>query len=534
MSIGVDPSWLLLAVIVLLLAVLVIAIVLLVRTPKAGDLTTLARDYERLERGLREELARQRTEVAELARAQREELATQFARVGQTLGAQLTQMAQVQNNQIDAFAQSLAGLTRANEEKFEHLRATVDQRLLQTATDQRSGREETAQTLKRFGDGLGERLQQLSEANDRRIIELRGTVDERLRELQADNTKKLDEMRQTVDEKLHKTLEERLSQSFQQVSERLEQVHRGLGEMQSLAAGVGDLKRVLSNVKTRGTWGEVQLGTLLEQLMAPGQFERQVETRRGSGERVDYAIRLPGPGGDADVLYLPIDAKFPQEDYQRLVEAHDRADLEALEESARQLEARIKIEARSIRDKYLHPPLTTDFAVLFLPTEGLYAEVLRRAGLADTVQREYRVILAGPTTLAALLNSLQMGFRTLAIQKRSGEVWALLGAVKTEFGKFGTVLAKTKEKIDQAARSIGDAEVRTRQIERKLTQVESLPSADAQLMLGQPELPYDSDVGETGAGATDARASNPRGSNPRESNPGESNGRRELPARGER
>lgn len=491
MNASVDLTWLLGAAIVLLLIVVVLTIVLLVRGASARELAALARDNERLERELREELARQRTEAAELARAQREEHASQFARVGQMLGSQLAQMAQMQNSQIDGFAQSLTGLTRANEAKFEHLRATVDQRLAQTATDQRSGREESAQTLKRFGDGLGERLQQLSEANDRRIVELRVTVEERLRELQADNTRKLDEMRQTVDEKLHKTLEDRLTQSFQQVSERLEQVHRGLGEMQSLATGVGDLKRVLSNVKTRGTWGEVQLGSLLEQLMAPGQFERQVETRRGSGERVDYAIRLPGLGGEADVVYLPIDAKFPQEDYQRMMDAQERADLEALEESAKQLEARIKLDARSIRDKYLQPPLTTDFAVLFLPTEGLYAEVLRRPGLADGLQREYRVIIAGPTTLAALLNSLQMGFRTLAIQKRSSEVWALLGAVKTEFGKFGTVLAKTKEKLDQASRSIGDAEVRTRQIERKLTQVESLPSADAQLMLGQPELPYE-------------------------------------------
>ncbi len=488
---GLGLPWLMVTVVVLLLIIAVATVVLLVRAPSARDLAALARDNERLERELREELARQRTESAEHSRAQREEHASQFARVGQMLGAQLSQMAQVQNNQIDAFAQSLTGLTRANEEKFEHLRATVDQRLVQTAADQRTGREETAQTLKRFGDALGERLQQMAEANDRRIVELRGTVDERLRELQTDNTKKLDEMRQTVDEKLHKTLEERLSQSFQQVSERLEQVHRGLGEMQSLAAGVGDLKRVLTNVKTRGTWGEVQLGNLLEQLMAPGQFERQVETRRGSGERVDFAIRLPGLGGEGDAVYLPIDAKFPQEDYQRLVEAQERADLEALDESGKQLEARIKLEARSIRDKYLQPPLTTDFAVLFLPTEGLYAEVLRRPGLADVLQREYRVIIAGPTTLAALLNSLQMGFRTLAIQKRSSEVWALLGAVKTEFGKFGTVLAKTKERLDQAAKSIGDAEVRTRQIERKLTQVESLPSADAQLMLGQPELPYE-------------------------------------------
>jgi DNA recombination protein RmuC len=490
----IDTVYLAYAGIALLVVVLVLVIVVLVRAASGRDLAalqtevgTLSRENERLERELRDELARQRGAAAEAARAQREEHAGQLTRLGQGLGAQLAQMAQVQNNQLDGFAQSLTALTRTNEERFEHLRATVDQKLTQVSADQRVGREESANTLKRFGDGLAERLQLQTEANDKRLTELRGTVEERLKALQDDNAKKLDDMRQTVDEKLHKTLEDRLTQSFQQVSERLEQVHRGLGEMQTLAAGVGDLKRVLTNVKARGTWGEVQLGALLEQVMAPGQFERQVETRRGSRERVDFAVRLPGREGEQDVVYLPIDAKFPQEDYQRLIEAHERADLEALEESAKQLEARIKTQAKSIRDKYIEPPATTDFAVLFLPTEGLYAEVLRRPGLAEAIQRDQRVIVAGPTTLAALLNSLQMGFRTLAIEQRSSEVWALLGAVKTEFGKFGTVLAKTREKLDQASRTIGEAETRTRQITRKLKGVELLPGPEAAALLGSAE-----------------------------------------------
>ena len=298
--------------------------------------------------------------------------------------------------------------------------------------------------------------------------------------MQADNANKLEEMRRTVDEKLHATLEQRLGESFKLVSDRLEQVHRGLGEMQTLAAGVGDLKRVLTNVKTRGTWGEVQLSALLEQLLTADQFAANVAAKPGSGERVDFAIRLPGKEDGAEV-WLPLDAKFPIEDYQRLIDAQEPV---AIEEAAKAIEVRLKNEAKSIREKYVAPPHTTDFAILYLPIEGLYAEALRRPGLAEVLQREYRVSLAGPTTLAAMLNSLQMGFRTLAIEQRSAEVWAVLGAVKTEFGKFGEALAHTRKKLDEASNSIAKAETRTRQLSRKLKEVEALPVADSEQLIG--------------------------------------------------
>ena len=301
--------------------------------------------------------------------------------------------------------------------------------------------------------------------------------------LQTDNAAKLEEMRKTVDEKLHATLEQRLGESFKQVSDRLEKVHQGLGEMQQLAVGVGDLKRVLTNVKTRGTWGEVQLEMLLEQVLTPDQYAKNVETVPGTGERVEFAISLPGRADDLKPVWLPIDAKFPKEQYERLVEAADHADAEGVASAGRELERTIRLEAKTIAEKYLSPPATTDFAILFLPTEGLYAEVMRRPGLADEIQRNHRVSLAGPSTLSALLNSLQMGFRTLALEKRSSEVWQVLGAVKTEFGKFGEVLATTKATLERAAKNIENAEVRTRQMTRKLKSVEALPTEAAQNLL---------------------------------------------------
>jgi DNA recombination protein RmuC len=290
-------------------------------------------------------------------------------------------------------------------------------------------------------------------------------------------------MRATVDEKLHATLEQRLGESFKQVAERLEQVHQGLGEMQGLARDVGSLNRVLTNVKTRGIFGEVQLAGLLEQVFTPQQYAANVETVPGSGARVEFAIRLPGRGDDGTTLWLPIDAKFPREDYERLLDAQDRADPQAAEAAARAIEVRLKADARTIREKYVAAPHTTDFAILFVPTEGLYAEALRRPGLVETLQREHRVSLTGPTTLLATLSSLQMGFRTLALEKRSAEVWQVLGAVKTEFGKFGDVLAKTKKKLSEAASTIDAAEVRTRAMARQLKGVESLPEAQVQALL---------------------------------------------------
>ena len=314
---------------------------------------------------------------------------------------------------------------------------------------------------------------------------MRQTVEAKLTALQTDNAAKLELMRQTVDEKLHQTLEQRLGESFKLVSDRLELVQKGLGEMQTLAQGVGDLKRVLTNVKTRGTLGEIQLESLLEQILAPEQYQTNVTVMPGQTERVDFAIRLPGSDEHDEPIWLPIDAKFPLEDYQRLVEAEANGDLAGVQEAAKWLETRIKTEAKSIRDKYIQPPHTTDFAILFLPLEGLFAEVLRRPGLFETLQRDYRVVLTGPTTITAFLQSLQMGFRTLAIQKRSSEVWKLLGTVKTEFGKFGTVLEKTQKKLQEASHTIDQAATRTRAIERTLRSVEAVePSTDP----GWPQL----------------------------------------------
>jgi DNA recombination protein RmuC len=321
---------------------------------------------------------------------------------------------------------------------------------------------------------------------------VRAIVDDRLRQLREDNAKQIDKMRATVDEKLQGTLERRLGESFKLVSDRLEQVHRGLGAMQQLASDVGGLQKVLANIKTRGGWGEVQLGNLLEQVLTPEQFARNVKTREDSGEHVEFAIKLPGDSNGAPV-WLPIDAKFPTEDYQRLLAAQDKGDVDAIESAAKSLEVQLRKSAKEICTKYINPPRTTDFALMFLPTEGLYAEAIRRVGLIEQVQRECRVVFAGPTTLAALLNSLQMGFRTLAIQQRSSEVWNLLAGVKAEFGKFGESLSAVKDKLDQAARKMEDVDVRSRAITRKLNKVEELPSNP------QPLIPELLDEEENGA-----------------------------------
>src|SRR5437867_522277 len=304
---------------------------------------------------------------------------------------------------------------------------------------------------------------------------VRSIVDFRLKQLQEDNSKQIDKMRETVDEKLQGTHEKRLAESFKLVSDRLEQVHQGLGAMQQLASDVGGLQKVLTNVKTRGGWGEVQLGTLLDQLLTPEQFARNVKTREEASDHVEFAIKLPGDENGAPV-WLPIDAKFPTEDYHRLIAAQEKGDMTAVDEAIKSLETQLKRSAKDICQKYINPPRTTDFALMFLPTEGLYAEAIRRVGLVEQVQRDCRVVFAGPTTLAALLNSLHMGFRTLAIQRRSSEVWNLLAGVNTEFGKFGEALSAVKEKIDQASRKMEDVDVRSRVITKKLRDVEELPS----------------------------------------------------------
>ncbi len=331
---------------------------------------------------------------------------------------------------------------------------------------------------------FGEQLQALTLSNDARLEAVRKTVEERLDALRVDNTTKLEQMRATVDEKLQTTLEVRLGASFKIVSDRLEQVHKGLGEMQALATGVGDLKRVLANVKTRGTWGEVQLATLLADVLTPQQYATNVVTVPGSNQRVEFAIRLPGRGGDGEPCWLPVDAKFPLEEWQRLQDALERADMAGADAARKALADHLRDEAKTIRDAYVSPPHTTDFAILFVPTEGLYAEMMARPGFAESLQRDFRVTLTGPTNFLALLNSLQMGFRTLAIEQRSSEVWRVLGAVKTEFLKFGDVMGKVKDKLDQAGRTLEEARGKTTTIARKLRDVEAIPDADADRLLG--------------------------------------------------
>lgn len=398
---------------------------------------------------------------------------------------------ELQREQTQTISATIQSLEASVDERQSCLQAVIDtslsaitQQTGQKLTDVESAlrnqarqlREETSIAFKSLGDSILATLTGISQLQKNELQDLKTTVDGRLATIQSENEKKLEQMRQTVDEKLQGTLEARLGESFKQVSDRLEQVYKGLGEMQTLAAGVGDLKRVLTNVKTRGTWGEVQLGALLEQMLAPDQYAQNVATL-GTGERVEYAIKLPGRESNGGPVWLPIDAKFPVEDYQRLVDASERGDVDAVDKASRQLEVTLKFCAKSLSDKYVAPPATTDFGILFLSTEGLYAEAMRRTGLADFIQREYRIVLAGPSTLAALLNSFQMGFRTLAIQQRSSEVWELLGAVKSEFGKYADVLAKVKKKLTEAQNTVEKVETRTRAINRKLRDVESTDSA---------------------------------------------------------
>ena len=423
------------SIVVLVAFAIILLIILIRRKPDViiakiqEYLSGLQNRQDRLELVIKDEITRNRQETAKNAQQARQELGTTLKYSSDSLQQRMSENVRVQKDQLDSFSQQLMAMTKLNEEKLNAMRKTM--------ADQ-------------------------------------------LQAMQTDNTQKLEQMRATVDEKLHSTLEKRLGESFKQVSERLEQVYKGLGEMRNLATGVGDLKKVLTNVKTRGTWGEIRLSHILEQILTPDQYDVNVATRKNSNERVEFAIKLPGQDQDHEkIVWMPIDSKFPQEDYQRLLDAQEAADKEQAERSIKNLETRIKAEAKYIKEKYLDPPNTTDFGIMFLPVEGLYAEVLRRPGLCDTLQREYRIVVTGPTTLAALLNSLQMGFRTLAIEKRSSEVWELLGAVKTEFGKFGAVLAKTKKKLQEASNTIDKAEVRTRAIERKLRKVQEVPQSDA-------------------------------------------------------
>ena len=447
-----EPNTLLLIILVLAAAAVILLVVLLLRRPE-----------QRMELALRDEQRSGRSELRE----------------------QLDSLSRQQETRIEGFGRNLADLGTRTDQRLDVLRDTLTE-------DARKGRLETAESQQRFADTLSQRLNELTQRNELRIGEMRTTLESRLKELQADNATKLEQMRQTVDEKLHATLETRLTESFGNVTAMLAQVHQGLGDMNKLAADVGGLQRVLNNVKSRGVFGEVQLAGLLEQVFAPDQYSANVATVPDSNERVEFAVRFPGSSVDS-VVWLPIDAKFPREDYERLLDAPERADAEAARGAGDALERRVRQEAARIRDKYVSPPHTTEFAILFLPTEGLYAEVLRRPGLVDALQRDLRIAVAGPTTLLALMTSFHMGFRTLAIEKRSSEVWKTLGAVKTEFSKFGDVLDSVKSKLDQASTQIEKTGVRTRAIERRLREVESLPSDEAQGLLGSD---VDQDVQE--------------------------------------
>jgi len=409
---------------------------------------------ERTERELRHE-------IGESSRGARQETGQAFATFQQALVQQGAEATRTQNAQLDAFSLQLASLQKT------------------------------------LADTLNTQLQGLSESNARRLAEVRTTMETQLAQLQQSNTAKLDEMRKTVDEKLQSTLEARLGESFKQVADRLEQVHKGLGEMQTLAVGVGSLQRVLTNVKTRGVFGEVQLEALLEQVLTPDQYAKQVETKPRSGQRVDFAIRFPGRGGDGAPVWLPIDAKFPRDDYERLIDAHERADAVAAELAAKALEARVRSEARSIAENYLAAPHTTDFAILFLPVESLYAEVLRRPGLMDAIQRQHRVTLAGPTTLLAMLNSLHMGFRTLALEHQASEVWKVLGAVKTEFERYGEWVSRIKEQVAKASDTLDKADTRAKQMRLALRKVEALPEAQSQALLPSTADTTDSEGDDT-------------------------------------
>ncbi len=428
-------DWLLIFIAGILAAAFILIIILVRRKEIHSHVffETLDNHKEHAERLVRDEFSRNRQESAGSARQAREEIGRILKFTSDSQLKQMREVAGMHKDQLDSFSKQLLEMTKLNEEKLEAMRTAVYTQL---------------------------------------------------RTLQEDNSRKLEQMRAVVDEKLQSTLEKRLHESFKQVSERLEQVYKGLGEMRSLATGVGDLKKVLTNVKTRGTWGEIRLSHILEQILTPEQYAVNVATKKSSSERVEFAIKLPGQGSHPEkVVWLPIDSKFPQEDYQRLLDAQEAADKTLAEKSVKNLEARVKAEAKAIREKYIDPPHTTDFGIMFLPVEGLYAEVLRRPGLCDSLQREHRIVVTGPTTLAALLNSLQMGFRTLAIEKRSSEVWELLGAVKTQFGKFGEVLAKTKKKLQEASHTIDQAEVRTRVITRKLSKVQELPDTGSAKLL---------------------------------------------------
>jgi DNA recombination protein RmuC len=478
-----------------------------VASMQKGQLDTFSGQLSSFAKASGERLDAVRAESATTAKQLREEVVTTLSSISETITKTMTELASAQKTQFEAFANQLATFAKASGERLDGVRA-------ESATGAKQLREEVVTTLKSISETMAATMKDLavaekvqlesislaigkfSDSSEKKLEAVRVTVEAKLQSMQVDNAKQLEQMRQTVDEKLQGTLEKRLGESFKQVSERLEQVHKGLGEMQTLATGVGDLKKVLTNVKTRGTWGEMQLGALLEEVLNPDQFSANVATK-GGNERVEFAVKFPGQSGDKEeIVWLPIDAKFPVEDYQRLIEAQEKTDVEGVDLAGKQLENRVKACAKDICEKYLNPPKTTDFGILFLPIEGLFAEVIRRPALAEIIQREFRVVIAGPTTLWSILNSLQMGFRTLSIQKRSIEVWNLLAGVKTEWTKYGDVLDVVQQKLHQASDTLEKAKVRSRAVGRKLKDVQELPASEAIALLPQNEVEDDTEAVE--------------------------------------
>lgn len=465
----------------------------------ADKLQKIDIDLSRVDPLIREEFSRNRTENQLLFKDNREETNTAFRLLGNGLSKTVLDLSNAQKNLFESFSNQLNILISSFEEKTKNLqeqleRITKEGRIEQT-NSLKSFEEKNVQNGKEFNelqktkfDELILKQENIKKEIEEKLKEIRETVEGKLKILQEDNSKKLEEMRLTVDEKLQATVEKRFNESFKLINDRLEQVHKGLGEMQSLASGVGDLKKVLTNVKTRGNLGEIQLGAILEQILSPEQYDKNVSVKQGTQERVEFAVKLPGKNKEQQSLLLPIDSKFPNEDFQRLIEAYDTlssTNPKELEAIVKQFENSVKKNAKDIKDKYINPPVTTDFAIMFVPTEGLYAEILRRTGLFEFLQREYKITVVGPTNLVAFLSSLQMGFKTLAIEKRSSEVWEVLGAVKTEFGNFANVLEKTKKKLQEASNVIDNASVRTRAIERKLKNVQELPVDKATLLIDE-------------------------------------------------
>jgi DNA recombination protein RmuC len=460
-----------------------------------NKLDSLEKDISRIEASIREEFSRNREETQKSFKENRSELSQSLATFSELLTNTVKGLSTNQKEQFDVFSTRIKELTDLLNERFKVFQE-------QNSIQSRENKEDLARSLKLFQDSFSQSVkdfndiqlqkfselilkqEQLKKETESKLEQIRDAVEKKLETILQKNEKKLEEMRATVDEKLQTTLEKRLSESFKLVSERLEQVHKGLGEMQNLASDVGDLKKVFSNVKSRGVIGEIQLGAILENILSPGQYEKNVKTKKGSSDLVEYAIVLPGKDEHGQPVYLPVDAKFPMEDYLRLVEAYDKANAADIKSSTANLNSVLKKCAKDIHDKYIDPPNTTDFGILFLPTEGLYAEVVRQPGLIEELSTNFKIIIAGPTTLAAILNSLQLGFRTLAIEKRSSEVWKVLQAVKTEFGNFEKVLISAKQKIDKAGEDIDKlVSTRTHKIQAKLRNITELPEEEAKNIL---------------------------------------------------